>query len=118
MIARLHGTTMAVLAGATALSMVAATPAYAQDQEISVRGVPEGSKMELVSYRDLDLRYIANLNILNDRVGRAVRKVCDFEPRDNMDEGYRKCSESAWAGARPQMHRAYLRANHLAYVSR
>ena len=74
--------------------------------------------MQLVNFRDLNLRYIAHLNILNDRVGRAVRDVCDYEPRDvvlSMSDSYRNCANAAWAGARPQIHRAYLRANRLAY---
>jgi hypothetical protein len=43
-----------------------------------------------------------------------VRHVCDFEPHDYLNAGYRNCATAAWAGARPQMQRAYLRANHLA----
>jgi UrcA family protein len=105
--------TLAALLGAAALAGVAA-PAAAQDSSIVVRGLPEGTKMQMVSYGDLNLRLIAHLNILNDRVGRAVRQVCEFEPRDNMNSGYRNCADRAWAGARPQIHRAYLRANHLA----
>ncbi len=105
----------AVLAGATATLMFASTPALAQDEDIFVRGIPEGAKSERVSHRDLNLRYIAHLNILNERVEKAVRNVCEFQPRDNLDAGYRKCAEASWAGARPQVHRAYLRANRLAH---
>ena len=115
MLARFNRPMTVILAGATASFMVAAQPAVAQDGDVIVRGLPEGTRMELVSYRDLNLRYIAHLEILNDRVGRAVRHVCDFQPRDNMNSGYRKCSDSAWTGARPQIHRAYLRANRLAH---
>jgi UrcA family protein len=86
-----------------------------QDSDVVVRGLPEGTKVEMVSYGDLNLRLIAHLDILNDRVGRAVRRVCDFEPRDPlMSEGYRDCADLAWASARPQIHRAYLQANRLA----
>jgi len=117
MLARFKRPMAVILAGATASFMVAATPAAAQDGDVVVRGLPEGSQMELVSYRDLNLRYIAHLNILNERVGRAVRQVCDFDPRDNLinGESYKNCANSAWAGARPQIHRAYLRTNRLAY---
>lgn len=107
-----------VLAGVTASYILVASPSAAQDSDVIVRGMPEGSKAETVSYRDLDLRLIAHLNILNQRVERAVRRVCDFEPRDHMSDSYKRCADSSWAGARPQMHMAYLRANRLAYAGR
>lgn len=116
MLARFNRPMAAVLAGVTASFMVAAPPAAAQESEVVVRGLPEGTKMEVVSYRDLDLRYIANLNTLNDRVERAVRRVCDFEPRDYLSDSYKNCANRAWAGVRPQMHMAYLRANRIAYA--
>lgn len=112
---RFNRTGAAILTGAMAALMVPAAPAMAQGGEIVIRGLPEGTRMEVVNYADLNLRYIHDLNKLNDRVGRAVRNVCDFVPRDSLNRGYRNCAESAWAGARPQMHRAYLRANGLAY---
>ena len=112
---RLNRLAAAMLAGAASSLMMAISPAAAQERNVVVRGLPEGSRMEMVAYGDLNLRLIAHLNILNDRVGRAVRHVCDFEPRDNLNSGYRNCSDAAWAGARPQMHRAYLQANRLAY---
>jgi len=114
MSARFNRTAALILIGATAAFMVPASPAIAQESEIIVRGLPEGSKMEVVSLGGLNLRYISDLNKLNERVGRAVRNVCDFEPRDNMSESYQNCASAAWAGARPQMHRAYLLANRLA----
>jgi len=114
MLARFNRAIAAVLAGVTASFTIVSVPAVAQDDDIFVRGVPEGARVEQVSYRDLNLRYIAHLNILNDRVERAVRKVCEFGPRDNMDASYRKCADASWAGARPQIHRAYLQANRLA----
>ena len=114
MLAHLNRTAVAVLAGVAVIAFSTA-PAAAQDNDVVVRGLPEGTKSQLVSYRDLNLRRIADLNILNKRVERAVRDVCDFEPRDRMDpESYQKCADVAWAGARPQIHRAYLRANRLA----
>lgn len=114
MMSRFNRVTAAALAAAAVPLVLAPTPAFAQDGDIFVRGVPEGAKVERVGYRDLNLRYIAHLNILNDRVERAVRKVCEFQGRDLMEKSYRNCAESSWAGARPQIHRAYLRANRLA----
>ena len=113
MSARFNRPAVAVLA-VVASFFAAAAPVAAQETTVVVRGLPEGSKMQLVSYRDLNLRLIAHLNILNDRVGRAVRQVCDFEPRDNLGGSYKHCSDASWAGVRPQIHRAYLQANHLA----
>lgn len=115
MSARLKLSGALILTGATASIMLASSPAAGQDSQIVVRGLPEGTRMEMVAFRDLNLRYIHDLNVLNNRVGEAVRHVCDFEPRDNLNRGYRNCADAAWAGARPQIHRAYLRANHLAY---
>jgi UrcA family protein len=115
MLMRFNHPKAAIMAGVAASFIVTASPAIAQDSEVVVRGLPEGTKMELVSHRDLDLRYISQLNILNQRVGRAVRHVCqEHQPRDNMTPDYRDCVSAAWAGARPQMHRAYLHANRLA----
>ena len=116
MLSCLNRTAVAVLAGLVASPFIAASPVAAQDNEVVVRGLSRDTKAELVSYRDLNLRYIAHLNILNERVGRAVRNVCDFVPRDRLTdtESYNKCATTAWAGARPQIHRAYLRANRLA----
>ena len=115
MSARLCRAGALILTGAIASIMFPSSPGVAQDSQIVVRGLPEGTRMEMVAYRDLNLRYIHDLNVLNNRVGEAVRHVCDFEPRDNLNRGYRDCADAAWAGARPQIHRAYLRANRLAY---
>jgi UrcA family protein len=116
MIARFNRTAMAILAGVAASPFVA-MPAAAQDEQVVVRGLPEGTKMRMVPFRDLNLRRIADLNILNERVERAVRDVCDFESRRDRlteTESYTRCANAAWAGAHPQVHRAYLRANRLA----
>lgn len=114
MFARISCRTAAILAGVTASFMIASPPALAQDDDLVVRGIPEDVKVERVSFRDLNLRYIAHLNILNKRVERAVRNVCDFEPGTIVKSSYKDCADAAWASARPQMHMAYLRANRLA----
>jgi len=115
MLARFNRPLATIVAGVTASLIVAATPSAAQGSEVVIRGLPEGAKAEIVSHRDLNLRYIAQLEILNDRVERAVQRVCDFDPNDRLENGYRSCANFAWAGARPQIHRAYLQANRLAY---
>lgn len=116
MLARFNRPAVAVLTGMAAAFIFVASPAAAQDSDIVVRGVPEGVNVQKVSYGDLNLRLIAHLEILNERVGSAVKRVCDFQPRETIRGGfgYEDCSKAAWAGARPQIHRAYLRANRLA----
>lgn len=107
--------TATMLAGVAASLVVPITPATAQDGEVVVRGLPQGSQMRLVSYRDLNLNIIANRKILDERVGRAVRQVCNFEGKDYLAKDYRLCADGAWAGARPQITRAYVQASRLAY---
>ena len=107
----------AVLAGVTA-SLVAASPSLAQNDAVVVRGVPPGSKMMLVSYRDLNLNANVHRSILYGRVGDAVRNVCDFGTDFTKGTDYRTCRTKAWSGARPQMYRAFTQANRRVYVRR
>jgi UrcA family protein len=104
-----------MLVGSTAALVVAISPAAAQDVEIVVRGVPEGSELRLVSYRDLDLNFMADREVLIRRVDRAVRDVCDFEPGDSRSRSYHDCADRAWARADPQIAVAYAQAAQLAY---
>ena len=90
-------------------------PANAQDNEVIVRGLPQGSQIRMVSYRDLNLNIIAHRKILGERVERAVRRVCDFRGKDNLAKDYQICADRAWAGAQPQITRAYVQASRLAY---
>lgn len=114
MLVSFNRSTAVVLAGIMAATTIPASTATAQESELVVRGLPEGTRMEVVRFGDLNLRLIAHLDILNERIGSAVRRVCDFEPRDIARDSYTRCATAAWAGARPQMHMAYLRANRLA----
>ena len=110
--------TAAILFGVTA-SMLAATPgAFAQDRAIIVRGVAPGNKMVVVSYRDLNLNYEAQRDILYDRVGNAVRDVCNFNQLKGPGTDYRTCSSKAWTGTLPQMYRAFIQAYQRAYPRR
>ena len=68
MSARFNRPAVAILAGLAASFIAVPMPASAQDNDVVVRGLPEGTKMQKVSYSDLDLRLIAHLNILNERV--------------------------------------------------
>ena len=98
----------AVLSGAVASMMIAPVPVVAQDQPLVIYGARPGGKLEMVSYRDLNLRYANHQSALYQRVGGAVRRVCSFDagniPIVNQD--YRTCSGDAWARARPQINRA------------
>ena len=108
-----------MLSVVTASVIVAPSPALAQeDYDVVVRGVPEGSRMHLVSYRDLNLNLIAHRKILDERVGNAVREVCSVGAGNRQSPDYRLCANQAWAGARPQITRAYVRAAELAYGRR
>lgn len=108
-----------LMSAVTASVIVAPLPAVAQgDHEVVVRGVSEGSRMRLVSFRDLNLNLIAHRKILDDRVGNAVSDVCDLGSGNQLSPDRRNCSDQAWAGARPQITRAYVRAAQLAYGNR
>ena len=116
MLRSFNRTALAIAAGATASTFIGVLPAAAQEAEITVRGTLPGVKMQLVSYRDLNLNLIAHRKVLNTRVERAVRKVCDLKQvKDELGAGFRACSDAAWAGARPQVNRAYVQAARMAY---
>lgn len=108
-----------MLSAVTASVIAAAPPAIAQeDYDVVVRGLTEGSRMQLVSHRDLNLNLIAHRKILDERVGNAVREVCSVGAGNRQSPDYRNCANQAWAGARPQITRAYVRAAQLAYGNR
>ncbi len=115
MLASMNRTVLAIMAGAAAASLAVIMPAAAQDNEVVVRGTPEGVNMRLVSYGDLNLNLIAHRKILDSRINHAVREVCEFKPRDTDMGGYQKCADAAWAGAQSQITRAYVHAARLAY---
>jgi UrcA family protein len=101
---------LAVVASAGRASSVA----FAQDGV--VYGARPGTKLQLVSYRDLNLLYPSHQSALNHRVGLAVRRVCSFDNGNIpiMDNDYRVCRDDAWGSARPQITNAINRAYYLA----
>jgi len=115
MLASLSRAALSVLAGVTASTFVAALPAAAQDYPLVIRGVPPGMRIRMVSYRDLNLNFVEHRKILNNRVGRAVRQVCEFSARGAFDADYTACASNSWRGARPQIARAYVQEAQLAY---
>lgn len=98
----------------------AASVAMAQGSPYVVYGQRPGTKLQLVSYRDLNLLYPAHQSVLNQRVGRAVRHVCSFDAGyiPIMDNDYRVCRNDAWRGARPQISTAIWRAHYNARIGR
>jgi len=97
-----------------------ASAAVAQNSPYVVYGQRPGTKLQVVSYRDLNLLYPAHQGVLNDRVGRAVRHVCSFDDGNIpiMDNDYKVCRSDAWQGARPQISNAINRAHYLARIGR
>lgn len=115
MLASFSRATLSILAGVTASTLVATVPAAAQPYALIIRGVPPGTNIRLVPYGDLNLNYAAHRQILNNRVGRAVREVCSFSDRGLFDRDYPTCASYSWGGALPQINQAYAQAAQLAY---
>lgn len=94
-----------------------ATPAIAQDQDIVVTAkmkVPEGYEpvKRVVSIKDLDLTTKAGADEMERRVGEAVNGICALpkHPSNEDTETSMKCTDFAWAGARPQMEKMLQKA--------
>lgn len=100
--------------GATAVMIDGAAPAAGAQQYspvTTVIGERDDRPSERVSYRDLNLAAARDERILNRRVGRAARGVC--EPH-RSDYGFSDCVSVAWSGARPQIDQAVRRAQEIA----
>ena len=115
MLSRFVRIAAAVLSGVTASLLVGATALQAaQNEPLVVYGEPQQVNRERVPYGDLNLAAPAGRKTLYSRVGRAVRRVCDFEPVGIATRDYRTCSAGAWKDARPQIQRAIAQADRLA----
>lgn len=92
----------------------AASVAVAQGSPYVVYGQRPGTKLQVVSYRDLNLLYPTHQAALNQRVGLAVRRVCSFDNGNIpiIDNDYRVCRNDAWGGARPQISTAIWRGHY------
>jgi len=107
----------AVLAAA---SLAISPPASAQQQGvIYVQTAPPAyMNIERVSYGDLNLASRAGEQSLNRRVGRAVERVCLYDPvrwYGLAEPDYNYCKTGAWQRARPQVIGAVYRARMSAY---
>jgi len=118
MLSQFNRNAAAVVAGVATSLIVTGPAAFAQDGQIIVQAPPTDTRIERVSYFDLNLASRAGEQILERRVGGAVERVCLY------DRGrwyglavpdYNQCSDRAWRGARPQIvgavYRARLAAN-------
>lgn len=100
-------------AGGMSLVLVAGA-AFAAPREIQVTAqVDPDTRVERVSYKDLNLVFASHQKMLNTRVGRAVHNVCGtFDYGLGGDD--RACKSMAWSGARPQIRLAIDRAREIA----
>ena len=105
---------------ALALASIGGGASIAAAQDYTVYGQRPGTKLQLVSYRDLNLVYRDHQSVLYQRVGHAVRRVCSFDNGNIpvIDSDYRVCRDGAWQSARPQISNAIVRAHHLARLGR
>lgn len=104
------------LAAASAFFMIA-SPALAGQEPVVVYAEPEEAvRTERVSFADLDLATKSGERGLHRRVAAAVRTVCadDFTGSALPSTEFYRCSDGAWAKARPQMAQAVTRAQQLA----
>ncbi len=118
MFARPFSAKLTTVASVVAASLVGvASGVSAQEGPVTVYGQRPGTKVQLVPYRDLNLRMGAHQSVLYSRVGLAVRRVCSFDDGSIpiMDNDYRVCRNDAWAGARPQISTAIWRAHQPGY---
>ena len=99
-------------AGGVAFALLAGTAFAGPGKEIRVTAqVDPDVRTQRVSYKDLNLVMASDQKVLNGRVGRAVRWVC--EPMD-LSVAFRACRSEAWSGARPQIALAIERAREIA----
>ena len=101
----------ALLAG-----MTLPTAASAQEPPaVAVYGESADARTEHVSFADLSLASLSDQKVLTQRVGRAVKRVCLYEPEVRLQPSdYNPCAAGAWAGAQPQIAEAVARSQALA----
>jgi UrcA family protein len=102
-----------ILTGMAAIAPL--QPASAQDRPVFVYGEPENIRVEHVKFADIDLATKAGTRKLRSRVGRAVQRVCVYEPEIRpQPSDYQACATDSWGKAQPQIDRAVARAQALA----
>jgi len=85
-----------------------ASPALAQEPQVTVYGEAMNATTELVAFADLDLASASGQSSLNHRVDGAIERVCDIDlGRDGLqDRGYYSCADLARGAAAPQIAEA------------
>lgn len=103
------GVTLALLAGAAGLA--AAKPS---NQATVIAPSDSNTRVERVSYRDLNLTMASHQKLLTNRVGRAANYVCEPLDTSGFNQDWRFCKAGALNSARPQIALAIQRANEIA----
>lgn len=97
-----------------------ALPAFAKAAPVVVTApAPPDFVRRHISYTDLNLASLAGERKLNRRVGNAVGELCSeatggADGTFTMDIEIRKCTNSAWEQAGPQISQAVQRAHEIA----
>ena len=103
---------------ASGVFMLVAPPAYGKERPVLVVAKPDILTRH-ISFADLNLASSSGERTLNSRVGGAIGGLCS-EATGGGDSSFtttlakRKCSDSAWGQARPQIARATQRARDMA----
>ena len=93
----------------TALVIAAASPVHGQSfshQPVTVQGHRD-SITRIVPYGDLALTSNRGRQVLMRRVSTAVTQVCPDYDEQGLTYDVQGCEDFAWAGARPQIRRAF-----------
>lgn len=114
----------AAIAAASGGLFLAASPAFGRNGPIFVTAAPpEDVVVRHVGYADLNLAVDAGQRTLNRRVDVAVTDLCNEAMGGNdgsssFKYSIKRCSNGAWADARPQIERAVQRSRELALTGK
>jgi len=105
---------------ASGVFMLVAPPAYGKERPVIVVANPDILTRH-ISFADLNLASLSGERTLNSRVVGAINGLCS-EATGGEDGNFmstlanRKCSNSAWSLARPQIAQATKRARDIAFT--
>lgn len=104
---------------ASGVFMLVAPPAYGKERPVVVVANPDILTRH-INFADLNLASLSGERTLNSRVVGAISGLCS-EATGGEDGSFmttlakRKCSNSAWSQARPQIAQATQRARNIAF---
>jgi len=110
----------AAVALTSGVFMLVAPPAYGKEHPVVVVANPDILTRH-ISFADLNLASLSGERTLNSRVVGAINGLCS-EATGGEDGSFmttlanRKCSNSAWSQARPQIAQATQRARAIAFT--